>query len=1579
MSANTIESVKIENLLGMLTVKLQDDNFVKWNFQFQSVLRGYDLLDFFTGDNPCPPKYVIHTENGVTKEITTAYKTWVKQDMALLSLLIATLSDDAMEHVIGCKTSHEAWSALQDRYASVSVSRINQLKTEFHTAQKGGDSIDKFLLKLKAIRDQLISAGERVSDNDLVIAVLTGLPQEFDMIRTVILARETPISLKDFRAQLLSAELTIDSRVSVLTGSMAAMYMDGGNGKGHSGSYQANGTYHGESSAMGASGYQGGESSTIGTTDYQGGYGFTGSNQRIFPSQNRGSFNNTRNSYGNNASKPYFGNKNKGSNSSFSDSGRNSQSSFNGQSSNGGSKGSSNWQNWNGNTTYRSSITPECQICSRRGHTAPNCHFRSTTPANQYPILVCQICGKKGHTALECFHRNNYAYQGAPPPPTLTALSAQGPSSFSPPSTESHPHGFSAADTWVLDTGATHHMTANLNNLSQATAYTGDEKIIIGNGQGLDVKHIGSTNLFTPVHCLFLKNVLHVPYITVNLLSVKQLCHDNDCWFICDDTVFFIQDKATNVVIYQGRSDGELFTIPVTVFSRSGSVNKGTQGVKAGFVGKMIKTAIWHKRLGHPSEEILTAMLKAAKVPVSLDSSQMLCTSCISSKMCRQSFPVKQSSVTFLFERVHSDVWGPSPKVSIEGYRYYISFIDEFSRFLWIFPLVNKSEAVSAFIKFHAFVSNQFNTAIKCLQTDGGGEYMSKVFGDFLESKGIVHRISCPYTPQQNGISERKHRHLVETALTLMSEANLSPSFWYHACSYASFLINRMPSKVLQMKSPYQLLFDKVPDIHNLKVFGTAVYPFLRPYNANKLQARSAQCVFLGYALGYKGVVCYNVETRKMILSRHVIHDESVFPYTILHSTKVSDSSKTSSITQRPIVVQIPIATVLEDQNTPRTNNGEAVQDMSLSISDHGAHSADRSGSLNEVSGSESLSLSQGISSLPDSSLITPSSIGIPQMLPVHNDTQLEVILPFSSPISSNLGESNNASVHPMVTRLKSGTIPQRSYKGYLATFPELQSLQLAEDTYFGGGFSFLAVHSDDAEPSTFRKAATMPQWQSAMQDEYDSLRAQGTWELVPPPSDRTIIGSKWVYKIKKNPDGTVSRYKARLVAQGFSQEQGVDYSETFSPVVRHTTVRIVIALAAINHWDLRQLDIKNAFLHGELQEDIYMKQPQGFVDVTKPTHVCKLIKSLYGLKQAPRAWNSKFTSYLPAMGFKASTSDSSLFVKQCEKDMVILLLYVDDIIITGSNSSTVQRIITELSEVFELKDMGRLTYFLGLQITYKSNGDIGVNQSKYVKDLLHKAGMDSCKPASTPCKPHTPLLLNEGDPLSDPTLYRSIVGSLQYLTFTRPDIAYAVNTVCQFMAKPTEVHFGAVKRILRFLKGTMHHGITFSAHTEVGIHAFSDADWAADLNTRRSVTGYVVYIGCNPVSWQSKKQDSVSRSSTEAEYKALAHTAADIAWIRSVLKDMAVILNSAPVIYCDNKSAIAISANPVFHSRIKHLDTDYHFVREKVQQGDLQVHYLSTEDQTADILTKGLHSPLFLKHSFNLKLGNPVEIEGGC
>ncbi|KAM1701493.1 hypothetical protein ACFXTN_024755 [Malus domestica] len=492
------------------------------------------------------------------------------------------------------------------------------------------------------------------------------------------------------------------------------------------------------------------------------------------------------------------------------------------------------------------------------------------------------------------------------------------------------------------------------------------------------------------------------------------------------------------------------------------------------------------------------------------------------------------------------------------------------------------------------------------------------------------------------------------------------------------------------------------------------------------------------------------------------------------------------------------------------------------------------------------------------------------------------------------------------------------------------------------------------------------------MKEEFVSLQKQGTWELVPPPVDRNVIGSKWVYKIKKDQDGKVSRYKARLVAQGYSQEQGLDYDETFSPVVRHTTVRLVLSLAAMKGWELRQLDVKNAFLHGELQEEVFMKQPQGFQDPQHPNHVCKLLKSLYGLKQAPRAWNAKFTSYLPSLDFQSSHSDPSLFVKVCGTDVVILLLYVDDIIITGSSFSLIQQVIAELSSVFYMKDMGKLTYFLGLQITYKDNGDIFINQSKYVTDLLSKAGMINCRPCSTPSKPHTQLLKDEGEPLADPTVYRSLVGALQYLTFTRPDIAYAVNYACQFMTTPTEAHFCLVKRILRYLKGTWQCGLTYSAQDNMDLFAYSDADWAADINTRRSTTGYIVFLGSNPVSWQSKKQGSVSRSSTDAEYKALANAAADVAWIRLVLKDLHMFLPSVPLVHCDNLSTLALCSNPVFHTRIKHLDTDFHFVRERVQKGDLQVHYIPTEAQIADVLTKGLHSPLFVHHCSNLRLGYP-------
>ncbi|KAM1422622.1 hypothetical protein ACFX2I_004733 [Malus domestica] len=1522
---------------------------------------------------------------------------WESTDMALLSLLLATLTDDAMEYVLGCRTAHEAWVNLVDRYASVSKSRVNHLKTELHTIQKGSDTIDKYLLKLKGIRDQLTAAGESVSDNDVIIAGLAGLPKEYGTIRTVILARESSISLKEFRAQLLGAEREIEGEINALSQNLSALYVQGsGLSTGSSSASSSNSQAHNHIPASTAgtitavpygstsqgpqtaghqslplppfqypvypvpSHYPAGYLSPSQSLMYPGesyGYGFIGhpSDPHNHAAQlNVGAQFGPRASHGG----QYRGNNYRNNNT------------FRGRGY-GSSNSRPNGNNsWSGSTSTRTNAVIECQICNKRGHTAANCYQRNINSSPSNYVVECQICGKRGHSALDCYQRSNYSYQGQLPPSSLSAMQAQQTTPFVP------------QDAWIVDSGASHHMTADVNSLTHVTPFEGSDKITIGNGTDLSIQNIGSTTLQTNNHSLILNKVLHVPHIARSLLFVKQLCADNKSWFICDESEFFVQDKKTREIVYQGKSKPEeLFQIPVV--QRQRGVQSITSSPVA-YVGKAIKCDTWHQRLGHPTPEIMSCMLQKSNIVADRDSKSSVCVSCIQGKMSRTPFPLRSVTCTSPFEKIHSDVWGPSPVKSLEGYRYYVTLIDEYTRYVWIFPMSNKSDVFQIFVRFYHFVFTQFGVHIKGLQTDGGGEYVSKAFTDFLASKGISSFISCPYTPQQNGVAERKHRHIVETAITLLNAAGLSSEFWYFACAHSVFLINRMPCKILALSSPYQMLYRKIPDVHSLKIFGSAVFPWLRPYAANKLQARSAMCIFLGYSMGYKGVICFNMQTRKCVISRHVVFDESCFPGKLPKAVQSSGVQSHDSQRCTPVIIPVPLYH-REHVNSPMHESQVLAQaSRSAEVNIHRHQSPSISHNDTAV-----VSNSQSIESTSTPGFTLSSHNDTLPLLPVIDPAQLQVVLPFDASSSSNASDNVPIRSHGMQTRLQSGAITRQSYSNYLAFLPELSSLQLldgsSDNQCFNpchAGFSFLAHVSDHEEQKTFKGAASKKEWQIAMQEEFDALKAQGTWILVPPPSHRMIVGSKWVYKIKKNPDGSISRFKARLVAQGFTQEHGLDYSETFSPVVRHTTVRIILALAAQFGWSLRQLDVKNAFLHGELEEEVYMQQPQGFVDQENPTHVCKLVKSLYGLKQAPRAWNSKFTSYLPALGFTPSLSDSSLFVKTDNEDIILLLLYVDDIILTGSNSIKVQGIINNLAAVFDLKDMGRLSYFLGLHIHYNDDGSLFISQSKYAADLLKKAGMESCKPTSTPFKPHTQILASEGTLLPDPSQYRSIVGALQYLTFTRPDLAYSVNMVCQFMTAPTDAHFHLVKRILRYIQGTISYGLCYTKSDNFHINAYSDSDWAADITTRRSLSGFVVYIGSNPVSWQSKKQSIVSRSSTEAEYKALAHCTADVSWIRSVFKDIHQFLPRPPALHCDNLSALALSSNPVFHSKIKHLDTDYHFVREKVQKGDISVHYIPTDDQVADVFTKGLHRPVFLKHCRFLGLGlSPIvqQTKLGC
>ncbi|KAK1610362.1 hypothetical protein QYE76_034035 [Lolium multiflorum] len=401
------------------------------------------------------------------------------------------------------------------------------------------------------------------------------------------------------------------------------------------------------------------------------------------------------------------------------------------------------------------------------------------------------------------------------------------------------------------------------------------------------------------------------------------------------------------------------------------------------------------------------------------------------------------------------------------------------------------------------------------------------------------------------------------------------------------------------------------------------------------------------------------------------------------------------------------------------------------------------------------------------------------------------------------------------------------------------------------GTVAWLAACMADAaadplsEPRHFRAALGVPHWRTAMEQEFEALLRNNTWRLVPPSSGVNVIDSKWIFKIKRHANGKVERYKARLVAKGFKQRYGLDYEDTFSPVVKATTIRLLLSLAVSRGWFLRQLDVQNAFLHGVLEEEVFMRQPPGFEDPERPHHLCRLEKALYGLKQAPRAWHARLGAVLRQHGFVPSTADTSLFICQRPDVTIYLLVYVDDIIVLSSHSMAIDRLVLGLRQAFAVKDLGALHYFLGLEVA-RSYVGLRITQHKYAMDLLKRAGLLKCKPVTTPMSATTKLFQLDSPLLGsdDATDYRSIVGGLQYLIMTRPDISYSVNRVCQFLHSHTEEHLAAVKRILRFVKHTIGHGLLLRPSTSPAISAFSDADWAGDVDDRRSTGGFAVFYG---------------------------------------------------------------------------------------------------------------------------------------
>ena len=590
------------------------------------------------------------------------------------------------------------------------------------------------------------------------------------------------------------------------------------------------------------------------------------------------------------------------------------------------------------------------------------------------------------------------------------------------------------------------------------------------------------------------------------------------------------------------------------------------------------------------------------------------------------------------------------------------------------------------------------------------------------------------------------------------------------------------------------------------------------------------------------------------------------------------------------------------------------------------------------------------------------------------------IIIMWLSPLNNNIENRDNSSlphlnsvgVKPTYEETFMEQVknlgPERSKRGPLR-YRETETVNVVREECLVTD----SLIADIDEPRTLKQALSSPnsvQWKEAMNSEYSSLLKNETWDLVPRPEGVNVVGSRWVYKLKKKADGGLDKFKSRLVAQGYTQTHGVDYSEVFAPVARTPAIRSLLAMANAMDLEIHQMDVRTAFLNGKLDCVVYMEQPEGFVDPDKPDHVCMLKKGLYGLiKQSARCWNGTIHDFLKSRGYRDSGADGCVYVKSIKEEnghikFVILVIYVDDIIPISNDTALMKAEKAALCERFDMVDNGEISDVLGLVVKRDRKAQVlTISQPSYLQGILSRFRMENCNPVATPLEPGRHFTkMNDSDVAFDQQVYQQAIGCLTYASVcTRPDISAAVGVLSQYMSKPSEDHWTGVKRILRYLKGTINFGLVFSRGDDV-LRGYSDADWAGDLDTRRSTSGYVFQIGGATVSWSSKRQATVAKSSTEAEYVALSFATQEAVWLRQLFDSVGFGLSSATVIFEDNNGAIDLSRNDKYHNRTKHIDISHHFVRERVESGEIDVVHCPSTEMVADVLTKGIPRVQFEK-----------------
>lgn len=1088
--------------------------------------------------------------------------------------------------------------------------------------------------------------------------------------------------------------------------------------------------------------------------------------------------------------------------------------------------------------------------CERHKKDIPtNSVLKSYKPGENKSEKRCHFCKGKGHFKKDCWKfkksRNKYEFRNQVNEAKEQEV-ASGNFCFST---------LNNASGWVLDSGATCHISSQRSQFSSLKRC--NERVTVANGKvvestgkgNCDIEVINSGN---EKFKITIENVLYIPSFQGNLLSVNRILKKK-FQVVFRDNSASIQTKEGKEIAVAEQFSG-LFLL------------RQHQKVMSAVCKSSNCQHYWHKIFGHRDIDAIKEMQKrnlTNGLHIQNCGTRKVCEICSECKMTRKPFS-KQSEkkTTQPLDLVHTDVCGPMQTVTPGKKRYFVTFIDDHTRYTEVYLLHSKDEVFDKITTFMEFVKNKFGRYPSILRSDNGGEYTGYKIRQYLESKGIQYQYTVPYCPQQNGIAERKNRTLVEMSRCLLKEAKLPNTFWGEAIMTSNYIQNRVYSRAIDT-TPYELWEGRKPDVKHLKIFGSKGYVLIPNEKLRKLDNRSKMLTFVGYDDHSKGYRMVDPETKRITISRDVRFTQS------------------------------------ENETNEHIMNDDIAVDL-----------------LKKQNICENL-----------------ETVSIPS-----DDTSEEIF--FESTNGSGEAEAEPSTILRKSTRSTRGKhAPKYGYR---------------------------VMSEDFIEPKSYNEALKSEQkdhWVNAMKEEFASLRNSQTWEVVKPPEGANIVKCKWTYKIKRDAEGNLKQFKARLVACGYSQKYGTDYDEIFAPVVKHSTLRIILSVAGTKNMKVVHYDIKSAFLNGDLKEDIYMKQPPGFEE-GEGNLVCKLRKSIYGLKQSANVWNKTLHNVLLKAGYKQSNSDPCLYTKHVnEEGMIYILVYVDDILIASQNEKHINAAEKMLKHNFETNCLGDVHFYLGLEIFRDNSSNFCIRQKRYIRDLLNQYGLNEAKPSKYPMDPGYGKIKSEK--LLNNDNYQKLLGSLLYISVnSRPDISACVSILAQKVCEPTQEDWNELKRILKYLKGTEDFFLRLSK-TKDSINlleGYADANWAADRESRKSNSGYVFLLNGCAVSWSCKKQACVALSSTEAEFIALSETCKEAIWLRKLLEDMEIIQASPTVIYEDNQSCLSIIKEEKLSNRTKHIDTKRYFVKNNVDKNYVICKYCPTENMVADMMTKPLNAQILEK-----------------